>query len=176
MPKPSLTDVSVKFRLVTDTEKHRAIHVGSIHRIHRNHHSPEDSDGVSRHRPTSPTFYISHFQMITGFRLQSNWNILLKCVNCAEAYCAHCADNEFQLWTTLLLKTNFLVSKRNLLNSSFSWIAYRDSRRPTRDLCVSIFALCLLNTLSKMCLLARDTAKMLAGFFETQFMFEKLSK
>jgi len=54
-----------------------------IHRIHRNHHGPEDSDGVSSHRlmPISPTFYISHFQMITGFRLQSNWNMLLKCVN-----------------------------------------------------------------------------------------------
>jgi len=37
--------------------------VHRIHRIHRNHHSPEDSDGVSRHRlvPISPTFYISHF-------------------------------------------------------------------------------------------------------------------
>ena len=43
----------------------------------------EDSNGVSRHRlvPISPTFYISHFQMITGFRLQSNWNTLLKRVN-----------------------------------------------------------------------------------------------
>jgi len=31
-----------------------------IHRIHRNHHSREDSDGVSRHRlvPISPTFYM----------------------------------------------------------------------------------------------------------------------
>ena len=63
-----------------------------IHRIHRNHHSREDSDGVSRHRlvPTSPTFYMSRFQMITGFRLRLNWNLLLKCVNgaaidtCAE--------------------------------------------------------------------------------------------
>ena len=33
----------------------------------------------------------------------------------------HSADSEFQLSTTLLLKTNFLVSKRNLLNSFFSW-------------------------------------------------------
>ena len=42
-----------------------------IHRIHRNHHSPEDSDGGSRHRlvPISPTFYTSRLQMITGFRL-----------------------------------------------------------------------------------------------------------
>ena len=31
----------------------------------------------------------------------------------------HCADNEFQLSTTLLLKTDFLVSKRNLLLNSF---------------------------------------------------------
>ena len=48
----------------------------------RNHHSPEDSDGVSRHRlvPISPTFYISHSQMITGSRLRLNWNMLLKCV------------------------------------------------------------------------------------------------
>jgi len=45
-----------------------------IYRIRRNHHSPEDSDGVSRHRlvPISPTFYISHFRMITGFRLRLN--------------------------------------------------------------------------------------------------------
>ena len=45
-----------------------------IHRIHRNHHSREDSDGVSRHRlvPISPTFYMSRFQMITGFRLRLN--------------------------------------------------------------------------------------------------------
>jgi len=30
-------------------------------KIHRNHHNPEDSDRVSRHRlvPISPTFYIS---------------------------------------------------------------------------------------------------------------------
>ena len=37
-------------------------------KIHRNHHRPEDSDSVSRQRlvPISPTFYISHFQMITG--------------------------------------------------------------------------------------------------------------
>ena len=43
-----------------------------VHRIHRNHHSPEDSDGVSKQRlvPISPTFYTSHIQMITGFRLQ----------------------------------------------------------------------------------------------------------
>ena len=35
-----------------------------FHRIHRNHHSPEDSDGVSRQRlvPILPNFYISHFQ------------------------------------------------------------------------------------------------------------------
>ena len=31
----------------------------------------------------------------------------------------HCADNEFQLSITLLLKTNVLVSKRNLLLNSF---------------------------------------------------------
>ena len=55
----------------------------NIHRIHRNHHSPEGNDGVSRHRlvPISPTCYILHFQMTTGFRLQSNRNMLLKCVN-----------------------------------------------------------------------------------------------
>ena len=36
-----------------------------LHRIHRNHHSPEDSDGVSRHRlvPISP--YIAYFLHIT---------------------------------------------------------------------------------------------------------------
>jgi len=34
----------------------------------------------------------------------------------------HCADNEFQLSTTLLLKTNYLLCKRNLLlNSFFLW-------------------------------------------------------
>jgi len=54
-----------------------------FHWIHRNHHRPEDSDGVSRHRlvPILPTFYISDFQMITGFRLRLNWNMLLKCVS-----------------------------------------------------------------------------------------------
>ena len=39
----------------------------AVHRIHRNHHTPEDSAGVSRHRlePVSPTFYTSHFQITT---------------------------------------------------------------------------------------------------------------
>jgi len=67
--------------------------------IHRNHHRPEDSEGVSSHRlvPILPTFYISHFQMITGFRLRLNWNVLLKCVNNLMVHLlTHCADNEFQ--------------------------------------------------------------------------------
>ena len=35
--------------------------------VHRNHHTPEDSAGVSRHRlePVSPTFYISH--LLAGY-------------------------------------------------------------------------------------------------------------
>jgi len=36
----------------------------------------------------------------------------------------HCADNEFQLSTTLLLTTKFLVSKRNLLLNSFFLMAF----------------------------------------------------
>ena len=50
--------------------------------------------------------------------------MLLKRVNCVaiNTLLTHCADNEFQLSTTLLLKTNFLVCKRNFfLNSFFSW-------------------------------------------------------
>ena len=33
----------------------------TVHRIHQNHHSPQDSGGVSKHRlvPISPTFYIT---------------------------------------------------------------------------------------------------------------------
>ena len=51
----------------------------------------------------------------------------------------HCADNEFQLSTTLLLKTNFLVSKRNLLLNSFGTGCFRGvallhaSRYPSID-------------------------------------------
>jgi len=63
--------------------------------IHRNHHSPEDSGGVSKHRlvPISPTFYISYCQMIIGFWLRLNWNMLLKCANCVPILSFRCSMN-----------------------------------------------------------------------------------
>jgi len=71
--------------------------------------------------------YIAYFLHITLIK-NDNWILapieLQKCfLNVLTLQLlTYCADNEFQLSTTLLLKTNFLVSKRNLLlNSFFSW-------------------------------------------------------
>jgi len=48
-------------RFLLHTGRSAANPPATVHRTHRNHHSPQDSGGVSKHRlvPISPTFYIT---------------------------------------------------------------------------------------------------------------------